>query len=67
MDQNEIPHDPRHLGVVSGASKMIYEPMVHLVEIGHLSCVKISTTFKRIKSSIHLSIITLGYHWVRPK
>jgi hypothetical protein len=23
MDQNEIPHDPRHLGVPSGASKMI--------------------------------------------
>jgi hypothetical protein len=23
MDQNEIPHDPRHLGVLSGASKMI--------------------------------------------
>ena len=26
---NEIPHDPRHLGVPSGASKMISEPMVN--------------------------------------
>jgi hypothetical protein len=25
MDQNEIPHNPRHLGVPSSASKMIYE------------------------------------------
>jgi hypothetical protein len=24
-DQNEIPHDPRHLGVPLGASKMIFE------------------------------------------
>jgi hypothetical protein len=28
MDQNEIPHDPRHERVESGASKMISEPMV---------------------------------------
>ena len=26
----EIPHDPRHLGVPLGASKMIYEPIVRL-------------------------------------
>jgi hypothetical protein len=25
MDQNEIPHDPRHLRVPSGASKMFFE------------------------------------------
>jgi hypothetical protein len=31
MDRNEILQDPRHLGVPSGASKMISEAMVHLV------------------------------------
>ena len=28
IDQNKIPHDPCHLGVPSGASKMISKPMV---------------------------------------
>ena len=26
-DRNEIRHDPHHLGVPSGASKMIFEPI----------------------------------------
>ena len=43
MDQNEIPHDPRHLGVPSGAYKMISEPMISLAQTVHLSCVRIST------------------------
>jgi hypothetical protein len=30
MDQNELPLEPRHLGVPSGASEMIYELMVCL-------------------------------------
>ena len=29
---NEIPRDPRHLGVPSGASKTISEPMVRLAK-----------------------------------
>jgi hypothetical protein len=32
MDQNELPLEPRHLGVPSGASKTIIVPMVHLVQ-----------------------------------
>jgi hypothetical protein len=34
---NEIPHDPRHLRVPSGASKTIDEPMVRSVLTVHLS------------------------------
>ena len=30
---NEIPHDPSHLGVPSGASKTISEPMVRLAKL----------------------------------
>ena len=41
MERSEIPLDPRHLGVPSGASKMISEPMVRSTQTMHLSCIKI--------------------------
>jgi hypothetical protein len=41
--------------------------MVHLVQIMHLSCIKICSISKWTESSIHLSLITLEYHLVRPK
>jgi hypothetical protein len=43
MDQNEILHDPCHLGVPSGASKAISKNLVRSSQTMHLSCVKIST------------------------
>ena len=58
IDQNEIPHDPCHLGVPSGASKMISEPMVRWAQTAHLSCVKISTISTRTEMSFHLSLVT---------
>jgi hypothetical protein len=51
MDQNEIPHDPCHLGVPSGVSKMISEPMVRSAQTVHWSCIKISTISKRNETS----------------
>ena len=42
LERREIPQDPRHLGVPSGASKMVSEPMVCLTQTVHLSCVKIT-------------------------
>jgi hypothetical protein len=65
MDRNEIPHDPCHLGVPFGASKMIFEPMVCSAQIVHL--VKISTISKWTKMSFHLSLVTLEFLQVRPK
>jgi hypothetical protein len=56
MDQNKIPHDPHHLGVASGASEIISEPMVLSAQTVHLSCVKISTIPKQTKMSFHLSL-----------
>jgi hypothetical protein len=53
MDRSEHPLERRHLGVPSGASKMISEPMVHLVQTVHLSCIKISTISKQTEVSIH--------------
>jgi hypothetical protein len=38
MDRNELPFELRHLGVPSGASKMISKHVVRLVETMHLSC-----------------------------
>ena len=48
---NDIPHDPRHLGVPSGVSKMISEPMVRSTQTVHRSYVKISTISKWAKMS----------------
>jgi hypothetical protein len=66
-DQNKIPHDPRHLGVLSGASNTIFEPTVRSVQTMHQSRIKSSTISKRTESSFHLSLITKESHRVRPK
>ena len=57
-DRNEISHDPRHLGVPSGASKMISEPMVHLTQTVHLSCTNTDTISKRPETGIHKTNVT---------
>jgi hypothetical protein len=48
----ESPLDPRHLGVPSGASKRIFEPLVRSTQTVHLSCVKISTIPKQTELSL---------------
>ena len=63
MDQNEIPHDPRHLGVPSGATKMISEPMACSAQTVHLSCVKISTVSKRTETALGLTPSTQVYSY----
>ena len=52
MERSEVPHDPRHLGVPSGAYKMIFEPMVRLTQTVHLSSIKISTIPKQAELSL---------------
>jgi hypothetical protein len=58
MDQNEVPHDSRHVGVPFGASKKISEPMVCSTRTMHLSCVKISSISKRTKMRFHMTHVT---------
>jgi hypothetical protein len=53
IDRNEIPHDPRHLGVPSGASKTNSEPVVRLAQTVHQPCIKISILSKRTEVRIH--------------
>jgi hypothetical protein len=67
MDQNEIPHDPRHLGAPSGASKMFSEAVVCSAQTVHLSCIKISTFSKWTESSFQLGLVSKEYYQVRLK
>jgi hypothetical protein len=57
-DQNKHPLEPRHLGVPSSASKMIFEPMVRSMQTVQQSRIKISTVSKQTKTCIHLSLVT---------
>jgi hypothetical protein len=57
-NRNEIPHDTGHLGVLSGLSKAIFEPVVHSTQTVHLSCVKNSAISNWTETSIHLSPVT---------
>ena len=66
-EPNEIPHDPRHLGAPSGASKMISEPMVYSTQTVHRSCIQINTISKRTKTSFQLRFVTKEYRRVRSK
>ena len=63
----DIPQDPCHLRVPSGASKMISEPMVRLAPTMRLSCTNTTSVSKRTEMSFHLSLITKEYQRVRPK
>ena len=62
-----FPLPPCHLGVPSGASKLIYEPVVRLAQIVHLSCVEPNTFSKLTKTSVHLTHVTYEFQQVRPK
>jgi hypothetical protein len=65
MKRNEISPDPRYLGVPSGASRMMFEPMVRSMQNVHLSWVKNSPISKWTELNFHLSLVT--YHRVWPK
>ena len=60
MHRIEIPQDPRHLGVPSGASRMISEPMVRSTQTVHLTYVKVSTITKRTENELPLEPCHLG-------
>jgi hypothetical protein len=55
---NRAPPDAHHLGVPSFASKMIYEPMVHLMQNKHQSCTDASTVSKLIETIFHMTHVT---------
>jgi hypothetical protein len=54
-DRKEILHDPRHLGVLSGTSKMISEAMLRLVQNVDLSYTETNTISKRTKTISYMT------------
>jgi hypothetical protein len=60
MDQNEILYDPRHLGVLSSVSKMIFELTVRSAQTVQQSWIKISTISKRTETSFTFEPRHLG-------
>jgi len=58
MDRNELPLEPRHLVVLSGASKMISESMVRLAQTVHLSCPDTNTITKEKEVRFHMTHVT---------
>jgi hypothetical protein len=59
---NRTPPDPHHLGVPSGVSKTICEPMVHLTQTEHLSCTDANTVSKHIEIRFFMTHITSEFH-----
>jgi hypothetical protein len=64
-ERRDIPHDPFHLRVPLGASKMIFEPLIRSSQTVHLSCVKISNISNDPR--FHLNLGTIEYHRVHLK
>ena len=65
MDQNELSLEPRHLGVPSGVSEMISEPMVRLAQTVHLSCTDTNTVSKEKEVRFCMTHVTQEIHQMR--
>jgi hypothetical protein len=57
-DRKEILHDPRHLGVPSGASIMISEATVRLVQTVDLSGTETKTIYKWTETRFYMTHVT---------
>ena len=57
-DRNELSIEPRHLVVPSGASKVIPEPMVRLVQTVLLSCTDANTVSKWTEIRVDTTHVT---------
>jgi hypothetical protein len=67
MDRKKLPLEPCHLGVPSGASKTISEPILHLSQTVYLRYTDTKTISKRTEMRFDMTHITLEFHRVRPK
>ena len=57
-DRNELSIEPRHLVVPSGASKLIPEPMVRLVQTVDLYCTDANAVSKWTETRFDITHIT---------
>jgi hypothetical protein len=67
MNWIKHPLELRHLGVLSGVSKMISKPTVCLAQTVHLSCTNTNTISIWTKTRFDMTHVTLEFHQVRPK
>jgi hypothetical protein len=58
MDRNKLPLNTAYVGVLSVASKMIFDPMVCLAQIVHLSYIEINTISKWTETTFHSTHVT---------
>jgi hypothetical protein len=64
MEWTEIPHDPSHLEVPSGASKTISGPMVCLAQTAYLSCIDTNIESKWNDVRFQMTHVTYEFHRV---
>jgi hypothetical protein len=57
-DQNDVPLVPRDLGVPSGASKTIIEPIVRLAQTLHLTCTYANSISNQTKTGFNMTHVT---------
>jgi hypothetical protein len=57
-DRIELSLEPHHLGVPSGVSKTVSEPMVHFTQTVHLSCTDTNTVSKWSEMRFHMTHVT---------
>jgi hypothetical protein len=67
MDQSELPFESCHLGVPSGASKMISEPRVRLAQTVHVSSTDTNTVSKRTEMRFQMTQVPYEFHRVHQK
>jgi hypothetical protein len=58
MDQNELPLEPRQLGVQSGATKTIFERMIRSAQTVHLYKTYANYVSNRTKTRFHMTHVT---------
>jgi hypothetical protein len=58
MERSEISHDPYHLEVPLGVSKMISKLMVHLAQTVHLTCTNANTVSIEKEVRFHMTHAT---------
>jgi hypothetical protein len=56
--RTELSLEPRHLGVPSGASNTIFEPMVRLAQTVNLSCTNTNIVSKQKEVRFHMTNVT---------
>ena len=58
MNQNELPLEPRHLGVPSGASKLISKPMARFAQTVLLTCTNNNIVSNWTETRFHITYVT---------